>query len=258
MSEKSQSYIKVKQCGSVLEICMNRPDKKNALNMAMYQGLVDAIDLGVASSEVRVIVLSGAGGCFTSGNDLAVFANPSELGSRDNPIFQFMKTLTHCPKPVIAAVEGVAIGIGTTMLLHCDLVVTCPEAEFKLPFVSLGLAPEYGSSWLLPRIVGHAKASEWLLLGSSIGASEALNAGFVNRISEQPLVLAQELADKIAQMPPKAVQEAKALLRDPLKDTVDEVIENEAKVFVSALKGPEFSEAVTAFFEKRKPDFSNS
>lgn len=256
MSEQSQEHVKVRQCDQVLEVSIFRPDKKNALNLAMYQAMKDAIDLAEASTDVRVVVITGSRGCFTSGNDLAVFAEPTALTSYDNPIYGFMKALSLCKKPVVAAVDGVAIGIGTTLLLHCDMVIASPSAEFKLPFASLGLVPEYASSLLLPRLVGHAKASEWLMLGCSISAEEGLEAGFINHIDDMPLERAHVLAQALAKMPPQALRQTKALLREPVQAAVEQTIENEVLVFSEALKGAEFAEAATAFFEKRKPDFS--
>ncbi len=255
MLEQFQDYIQVEQRGAVMEISINRPDKKNALNLDMYSKISDSIEVGMASTQVRVIILMGSNGCFTGGNDLAVFTEPEKLQSSDNPIFRFMSILSTCTKPVIAAVDGVAIGIGTTLLLHCDLVVASPLAMLKMPFVSLGLAPEFASTLLLPKLVGPVKASEWLLLGSNISAQEAFTAGLINQVCEQPLVAAREYAQSIVDLPPQAVQNAKALLREPVKEDVAKAIKREAAVFLAALTGLEFKEAASAFFEKRKPEF---
>lgn len=241
----------------VMHIGINRPDKKNALSQAMYSELTHAINLAVSNDLVRVIILSGQGGEFTSGNDLADFVSATDLDSPDNPTVVFLRTFTGCPKPIVVAVEGVAFGIGTTLLMHSDFVYASPHSRLKLPFVSLGLCPEYASSLILPRLMGHVKAAEWLLLGDEISPSDALNAGLINAVVDNPLAKAQEIAKRLALQAPSAVRTAKALMKRATKANVDDTITAEIVEFTRALKGPEFTEAVTAFFEKRSPDFSN-
>lgn len=241
----------------VMTIQLNRPAKKNALNLDMYRAMTSALRSAVEDSGVRVILFAGSEGCFTSGNDLADFAGASDLLAADNPIVTFMAAMSKCPKPVVVAVDGLAVGIGTTLLMHSDLVYASPASTFKLPFVSLGLCPEFGASFLLPRIVGYAKATQWLLFGEFFSSSEALDAGLINEVVEKPLAYAKAQSMTLAQQAPAAVRSAKALMRAPLQPELDQVITTEIELFTKALQGEEFKEAVTAFFEKRQPNFSN-
>lgn len=240
----------------VLELVINRPERKNALSMAMYLELATQLRRAAEDGSVRVVVITGAGGCFTSGNDLEDFAQGEKAIQPEAPLPQFMEALFSFPKPVVVAVEGVAVGIGTTMLLHCDLVFASPGSEFRLPFAKLGLCPEFGSSLLLPRLVGHAKASEWLLLGKPFDAAAAAAAGLVNRVVDAPLEVARDHARQLALMAPSALRHTKALLRAPLQEELRATMAKEAAIFIAALRGPEFAEAATAFFAKRPPDFS--
>lgn len=239
----------------VMEISLCRPDRKNALNQAMYRELADVIGQAVADADTRVLLLSGSDGCFTSGNDLVDFANAPELISGvnpgANPIVRFMTALAHCPKPVVVAVEGVAVGIGTTLLLHADLVYAAPDASFRLPFANLGLCPEYASSWLLPRLVGHAKAAEWLLLGEFFTAEDARAAGLINGIVDKPVVVARNQAQKLASQPPVAVTTAKALMKQGSATEIESAMQRELREFARALQGDEFKAAVQAFFNKQ-------
>lgn len=247
--------IKIREENKILELAFNRPEKKNAINLGMYQTLVDQI-AAAPKAGVRVILLYGIGDCFTSGNDMADFASGADLSADDNPIMAFLRTVLACPIPIVVAVQGRAVGIGTTLLLHCDLVVADNTAQFRLPFANLGLCPEFASSVVLPRLVGHVKAAEWLMLGEFISAEEAKNAGLINTVAEEPLVLAREYAMKLAKQPPAALRHTKALMKGRGRAELESVIKNEIEVFAEALKGPEFAEAATAFFEKRAPDFS--
>lgn len=240
----------------VLHLTINRPDRKNALNKAVYLALSKHLAEAESSAEVRVLLLSGAGGCFTSGNDLHDFVGDPDLTSLDNPVIRFMKGLATFPKPIVVAVEGVAVGIGTTLLLHSDMVYASPETNFSLPFVNLGLCPEYASSFLLPRLSGHVKACEWLFLGEFFSAQDAKEGGIINQVVDDPLAVAREQCLKLASKPPAALRSSKALIKAPMLAQIDEVIKAEVKVFGEALNGKEFSEAVTAFFEKRQADFS--
>jgi len=241
---------------SVLELTINRPERKNALNTAMYLELAKQLRQAAEDKSVRVAMITGAGGCFTSGNDLEDFVTSGGSIEADAPLPQFMEALFSFPKPVLAAVDGVAVGIGTTLLLHCDLIFASATSGFRLPFAKLGLCPEFASSRLLPRLVGHAKASEWLLLGNAFGAEEALAAGLINRVVENPLEAARETAGQLALMPPAALRRTKALLREPLMEQLRGAMAREATLFTEALGGPEFAEAAAAFFAKRSPDFS--
>jgi enoyl-CoA hydratase/carnithine racemase len=240
----------------VLEIRMNRPEKKNALSLAMYTAMAEALETARRDSAARVITIIGTDGCFTSGNDVADFLANPPAGS-DSPVIRFLQTLIAADKPVIAAVNGLAVGIGVTMLLHCDLVYAAETATFQLPFVNLGLVPEAASSMLLPRMAGYHRAAEMLLLGDRFDAHAALAAGLVNSIHPEPSlaeVVRQKAAVLVAK-PPASIRMTKALLkRDP--ESVPARMAEEGKCFGQQLKSPEVREAVEAFMQRRKPDFS--
>ncbi|RYZ84315.1 MAG: enoyl-CoA hydratase, partial [Moraxellaceae bacterium] len=180
MITSSNPQILVTQDSKVLRIQFNRPERKNALSLAMYAALADILIAVNQHEETRVVVLSGVNECFTSGNDLVDFMNEPNIHDK-HPVVRFMDALRNCPKPVVAIVQGHAVGIGTTMLLHCDLVYAAEDARLQLPFVNLGLAPEYASSYLVPRLVGQQKAAELLLLGEAFSGSDAEKMGFVNK-----------------------------------------------------------------------------
>jgi len=240
----------------VLTLIFNRPEKKNAFNRALYESLVERLEDARTRHDVRVVLLRGAGGAFTSGNDLMDFMNDPPRGE-DHVILKFLMALVDFPKPLVAAVEGPAIGIGTTMLLHCDFVYVAPSARLSLPFVKLGLVPEGGSSLLLPRLAGMVRATELLLLGEPFDGATAKEIGLANEVSEgQPVAdLAFMRAEQLADRPAQAVAAAKALLREPLREQARETIVREARIFVERLTSPEAMEAFQAFFEKREPDF---
>lgn len=254
----SEQTIRSRTEQGILEISMCRPARKNALNLAMYEEMARLLTETAEDASVRVVIITGSDHCFTSGNDLQDFINGAQLNFSDSPLGRFLWALTTYPKPVIAAVEGVAIGIGTTMLLHCDLVYASADSEFKLPFAQLGLCPEYASSFLLPRLVGYVKACEWLMLGQSFTAEEAFQSGLLNQITPQPLAAANEQAARMVKMPPAALRRTKAMIKAPLMPRVQKVMMAEAEAFVEALQGPEFAEAASAFFEKREPNFTRS
>jgi enoyl-CoA hydratase/carnithine racemase len=241
----------------VLRLTLARPEKKNALTLAMYEALTAAFDGAATDPAVRVVLLHGEGGAFTAGNDLFDFLSDPPAGE-DSPVFRFLRTVSTFPKPTLAAVAGPAVGIGTTVLLHCDLAWAAPSARFSLPFVNLGLVPEAASSLLLPSTVGPKRAAEWLLLGEAFGAEEATRAGLVNGVvpEEDLLDHAMGRARALAQKPPEAVRLTKALLRRPHTTAVAEALGEEGRSFVARLASPEAQEALTAFLEKRPPDFS--
>lgn len=249
--------IRTATLNGVATIEIARPEKKNALTMAMYTAMAEAIRAGEADAAVRALLITGQPGVFTSGNDLEDFMQRPPAGP-DAPVFQFMQALTHCGKPVVAAVTGAAVGIGTTMLLHCDLVYVADEARLALPFVGLGLVPEFGISHLLPRLAGHAKAAEKLLLAEPFGAEEAVEMGLANAVLPTPEVLhhARRMAERFNTLPPAAVRETKRLLRAGSRAALDAAIAAEADIFARQLRSPEAREAFQAFFDKRKPDFS--
>lgn len=241
----------------VLLIQIDRPEKKNALTAAMYAALAEAFRRASAEAAVRVVLLHGSEGTFTAGNDLGDFMQDPPR-DESSPVFAFLEALRACTKPVIAAVAGPAIGIGTTLLLHADLVYASPSARFQLPFVNLGLSPEAASSLLLPRLVGHQRAAELLLFGEALGAEEALRLGLVNDVVTEARLLAHaaERARTLAAKPPAAVRLTKMLLRRHEAAAVREALRTEASHFVERLGSPEAAEAFAAFFERRAPDFS--
>lgn len=241
-------------------IRLNRPEKKNALTRAMYGGMRDALREAAAIPSVHAVLLTGGAECFTSGNDVGDFklrsATPDD--STPTPARDFLFALRDCPKPVVAAVAGYAVGIGTTLLLHCDLVYAAEGAVFRMPFVDLGLCPEGGSSMLVPQRGGQLLANELLMLGDAFGPEVALRAGIVNAVVPAPGLLghAEAVARRLAAKPPAAMAATKRLLRKPGADALTAHMTEEFADFSALLRGPEAAEAVAAFQEKRKPDFS--
>ncbi|WP_323846928.1 enoyl-CoA hydratase [Microbulbifer magnicolonia] len=256
--QSSCAEIQARVSDRVLEITINRPERKNALTMAMYSAMAELLDNAAKDAAIRVAIIAGAEGVFTSGNDLMDFLGGSASGA-DSPVWQFMAALYNFPKPVVAAVNGPAVGIGTTMLLHCDMAFAGRDAMFQMPFVNLGLCPEYASSFFLPRLAGHAKASELLLLGKKFGAEEAVELGICNAAvaAEEALVRARETAAELATKAPEAVRLTKQLLRQGIQQRGLECMREEGSHFQQRLSSAEFREAATAFMEKRPADFSS-
>jgi enoyl-CoA hydratase/carnithine racemase len=256
MSEDILSH----QEGGVLTLTFNRLDKKNAITRAMYTALAVALENAAQDDAVRVAVIQGAAACFTAGNDLADFlSNPPDMtpGAEPAPVVRFLNILRDFPKPILAAVAGPAVGIGTTLLLHCDLVYAGDNAAFSLPFVNLGLCPEAGSSLLLTQLVGYTRAAEKLMLGEAFYADEALDMGLVNRIVPPTEVnsYTQAQAAKLAAKPAASLRVTKALMKKPQTQLVG-IMQEELQHFGSMLRGPAAKEAISAVMEKRKPDFS--
>ncbi len=241
----------------IARIEIDRADKKNALTADMYQAMADALKSAEADRDVRVILIHGKPDCFTAGNDLKDFLErpPSGDGS---PVFRFLHGIAAAAKPLVAAVGGPAVGIGTTMLLHCDFVYASPNARFQMPFVSLGLVPEAASSLLLPMLAGYQRAAELLLLGKPFTAEKALAAGLVTEIVPDGDVLdhAIEAAAALAALPPSSLRMTKALMKARYAAATREAMAAEGEKFRGQLASPEAKEAMQAFFEKRKPDFS--
>jgi enoyl-CoA hydratase/carnithine racemase len=240
----------------IATIRINRPDKKNALTRAMYLALIEAVRQAEAEANVRVVLLTGSDDCFTAGNDIADFA-AAKPG--DAPVaLDYLRILAAATKPLIAAVAGVAIGIGTTMLLHCDLVYAADNARFQLPFVNLGLCPEAGSSFILPAMLGHHRAAELILFGEPLGAEAAREFGVVNHVvaAGELMSSAMQRAVQLAEKPPAALRTAKMLLKSGLRDAITNAMDRETEQFKALLQGPEAKEAMAAFLERRKPDFS--
>ena len=240
----------------VATITIDRPDKKNAITGDMYEALV--ANLRKADDRaVRAVVITGAGTAFTAGNDLKDFGNP-RFAQPDSPVLGFMQALAAYEKPVIAAVNGLAVGIGVTMLLHCDLVYVSETATFSMPFVNLGLVPEFGSTLLLPAIAGRVRAAEKLLLGRPFLAAEAVVMGVANAVlpAADLLAHAQTVARGFNVLPPGAVRDTKRMLREAWGTAVQDTILREASCFGPRLAGGEAREAIAAILEKRPPDFS--
>ncbi|WP_341894055.1 enoyl-CoA hydratase [Ferrovibrio terrae] len=243
------------QADGILTITFNRPEKKNALTSAMYATLADALEAAETDAAVRVILFAGNGGAFTAGNDLQDFLNNPPQGD-NTPVFRFLRAISTASKPLVAAVTGVAVGVGTTMLLHCDLVYVGAGAKLSLPFVNLALVPEAASSLLLPAMIGHHRAAELLLLGEPFDADTAKAYGIANAIFPDARVVpeALQIAQKLAAKPPTAMKLTKQLLKHTKGDVAGQMA-LEGGHFRSQLKSAEAREAMTAFFEKRPPKF---
>jgi len=249
--------IRTETSNGVTTIEIARPEKKNALTVAMYEAMEQALQTALADRAVRAVLIVGQPNVFTAGNDLQDFMQRPPTGD-DSPVMGFMHALLNFDKPVVAAVTGASVGIGVTMLLHCDLVYVSDDAQLSMPFVSLGLVPEFASSVLLPQILGHVKAAEVLLLGNGFTGSDAVKLGIANAAlpATEVVAHARRTAERFNALPPDAVREAKRLLRAGSKDEIAQAIRAEAAVFVERLRSPEAKEAFEAFFQKRKPDFA--
>ena len=252
--------IKTATLNGVATIEIARPEKKNALTVAMYQAMTHALLAAQADASVRSVLITGQPGIFTSGNDIEDFiGRPPESGSNalSSPVFQFMQALATCEKPVVAAVTGAAIGIGTTLLLHCDLVYVSDEARLAMPFVSLGLVPEFAASLIVPRLMGHVKAAEKLMLGEPFTPQDAVDMHIANAVLPAGEVVshARRMAERFNALPPGAVRDTKRLMKKASSAEVIDTIGVEGAIFSSRLRSPEAMEAFQAFFQKRKPDF---
>jgi enoyl-CoA hydratase/carnithine racemase len=248
--------ISVECADGVMTITFNRPDKKNAITSAMYQAMTAAFARAHDDPGVRAILVRGSAGVFSAGNDLEDFMKAPPTGE-NAPVLQFLHGISTAQKPVVASVAGVAVGIGTTLLLHCDLVYAADSATFSLPFTQLALCPEAASSLLLPRIAGYPLAAEKLLLGEPFDAKEAHRMGIVNRLLPADEVDAFALAQaaKLAALPASSLRVTKMLMKRSSEREVHEQMKEEVVHFGRMLLAPEAREAMTAFFQKRKPDF---
>lgn len=242
--------ILVEDHGPVRQITLNRPAKKNALTPPMYAELTNQLNLAAGDFAIRVVVICGAGSAFTAGNDIFDFLNTPPTSS-DSPVMQFLAAIHNFPKPLIASVHGNAVGIGTTMLMHCDLVYAAVDAKFQMPFVSLGLVPEAGSSLLFPKLAGHVKASEIFLTGRSFDSTEALEMKLINSIEADPLAKAIATSQIIANQPPEAVINTKALLKSGSYESVTAVMRVEGELFQMALESEEAQGAFMKFLESK-------
>ena len=241
----------------VTTITLNRVSRKNSITAGMYAAMADALVTAAADASVRVVVFQGHETIFSAGNDIGDFLNASP-STQDAPVFRFLHGLSDFPKPVIASVCGPAVGIGTTMLFHCDLVYAGDNAAFSMPFVNLGLCPEAASSLLVPQMMGYHRAAEALLLGEPFMVEAALEVGLVNRIvpPAEANALAQAQARKLAAKPLTSLIETKRLMKSGQAARVTAQIKEEAVSFGRMLSEPAAREAFTAFMEKRKPNFS--
>ena len=244
----------------ILTLEFNRPERKNAITAAMYQTMADAINDAEQDTAVRAILITGKPEIFTAGNDLEDFMKtaPSTGAIEDRSVYKFMMALSGTTKPVVAAVAGAAVGIGTTLLMHCDLVYAADSAKFSMPFSQLGLCPEFASSVLLTQIAGYPRAAEKLMLGEAFLAQEALEMGLVSRVlpAAELLAFAQGQAAKLVALPASSIRATKQLMKASRNALVSETIIAENKLFSAMLTAPEAKEAFTAFFQKRKPDFT--
>jgi enoyl-CoA hydratase/carnithine racemase len=244
--------IQIERERGVLTLRLNRPEKKNALTRAMYSHLAEALKQADTDPEISAVLITGSAECFTAGNDIADFIQQPP-GNLDSPVFHFMLNLLECRKPVIAAVAGAAVGIGTTMLLHCDLVYVSTDARLRMPFVNLGLCPEFGSSLILPRLLGHAKAAELLLLGEGFSGEQAAEWGIATEAlgsGEAALAKAREMALRFEALPPEAVRISKQLMKAPDRELLRKVIEEEGALFTQRLRSPEALAALTGFIKR--------
>jgi enoyl-CoA hydratase/carnithine racemase len=237
--------------GAVLHLTINRPSRRNALDLGLYRAVITALADATADASVHVVTLRGAGGHFTAGNDIADFiANPPL--TQDHVIYEFLLAVVGFTKPLLAGVDGVAVGVGTTLLLHCDIVIATPRTRFAVPFVQLGLTPEAASSVLLPATVGLQRASRWLLLGEPFTGEEAHAAGLVSQLTT-PERLDEDLdavAARLAALPPAAVQASRELLHRPRRDATLRALQEEAVVFQERLRSPEATAAFQTFLSR--------
>jgi enoyl-CoA hydratase/carnithine racemase len=252
--------IQTELAGGVLTVTLTRPEKKNAITQAMYAALAGATERARTDDAVRVLVFQGQGDSFSAGNDIADFIALGSQGQQpaEMPVFRFLKALADLDKPVVAAVRGRAVGIGLTLLLHCDMVVVAEDALLSAPFINLALAPEAASSMLLPAVVGHQRAFEIFALGEPIDGRTAMAWGLANRAvpADQVDAVAAELAGRLAQRAPNSIRKTKGLMRDAVQ--LWTLMQREGEAFGSQMSSPEAMEAFMAFSQKRAPDFSKA
>lgn len=245
--------VEVRSEDGVLIVTLNRPDKKNAISAAMYATMAEAVLLAQRSGDIGAVLLTGAGGNFTSGNDIGLFVEAEATGApRESAAAPFLQAVVGLGKPLVACVSGHAVGIGATVLIHCDYVVATDDARIRFPFVDLGLCPEFASTLLLQQTVGRSKASEWLLLGAPIPAAEAQQAGLVNRVMPAALALeeATSVAKRLAAKPRQALAATRALIRDAGETLVRERLRQEAEVFEQLRRTDEAQRVFRRFFDR--------
>jgi enoyl-CoA hydratase/carnithine racemase len=244
------SEILSRQEGNILVLSFNRPEKMNALTKSMYAGLAKGLNEAAGDFGIRAVIITSESQHFTAGNDISDFMdNPPTSDSSE--VSQFLESLLNFPKPLIAAVKGNAVGVGTTMLLHCDVVVASPAAKFSMPFASLGLVPEAGSSFLFPQLVGYQRAARIFMTGESFDAPMAVEMGLATSIENDPMAQAMKIAQQIADQPPQAIINTKALLKARSHDAVAAVMKAEFEIFAMALQSDEAMEAFMKFMSKK-------
>lgn len=253
------AHVTVSRDAGILTIRFDRADKKNAITVAMYDAMARALTEAERDDAVRVVLFTAAGDTFTAGNDLGDFMSKPPVGA-DSPVMQFLLAISSATKPLVAAVDGPAVGVGLTMLLHCDLVFASERASLRAPFVDLGLVPEAASSLLLPRTIGHQRAAQLLMLVDPLSAADAHGLGLVNAVvpAAELAAVARRACERLAAKPPRALKLTKALLKEVQHATVPERLAHEGALFAAQLGSAEVREAISAFFQKRTPDFSKT
>ena len=246
-------HVRVEQKGAVLGITLARPERRNAITVAMYAALADAIEGAAGDPSIRVITFGGEGPDFVAGNDLADFLNALPRDTTEIPVWRFLRALAACEVPIIAAVHGNCVGIGTTMLLHCDLVIADETARFSMPFVDLALVPEAASSLLLPRFAGRRRAARYLLLGEPFDADEALTIGLVSHRTRagKAVQTMDQIVATLLQKPAEALRRTQLLLRHGTREEILERMKLEGREFAERLSSPEVKQAITDFFDRR-------
>ena len=246
-------HVRVERDGPVMAITLARPERRNAITVAMYAALADAIEQASDDPSVRLITLRGEGQDFAAGNDLADFLEASRRDLEEIPVWRLLRTLAECGTPIVAAVHGNCVGIGTTILLHCDLVIADETARFSLPFVDLALVPEAASSLLLPRLAGRRRAARYLLLAEPFGVDEALDIGLVSHRADPGELAAKlrEIVERLLSKPAEALRQTQRLLRMGAKDEILDRMRIEGEAFTERLASDEVRDAITAFFESR-------
>ena len=247
-------HVRVEQHGEVLAITLDRPERRNAITVAMYAALADAIEQAADDEAVRVITVRGEGQDFAAGNDLADFLDAAPRLGDEIPVWRLLRALATCEVPLVAAVHGNCVGIGTTMLLHCDLVVADESARFSMPFVDLGLVPEAASSLLFPRLAGRRRAARYLLLAEPFGVDEAIAIGLVSHraVAGELDSRLHEIVEALLAKPPQALRQTQRLLRQGAREEVLERMKLESGLFAERLASAEVKEAISAFFAKRR------
>lgn len=246
-------HVRVERQGPVLSVTLARPERRNAITVAMYAALADAVEQAAADSSIRLVTFRGEGQDFAAGNDLADFLDAPLRDGEEIAVWRFLRALAECETPLIAAVHGNCVGIGTTMLLHCDLVVAEDGTRFSLPFVDLGLVPEAASSLLLPRLAGRRVAARYLLLAEPFGVEEAAAIGLVSHRAPTGELEGRvhTIVEQLLAKPPEALRQAQRLLRRGSSEEVHERMQLESRIFAERLGSPEVKEAISAFFQKR-------